>query len=234
MINDPRQPFAQGTPRHVRSVVLDDHTVAYLDLFGSGVETIAHLSKERPDHVMFCSVNRIPRILRLFGTGRIVRPADAQFGSLKAHFGLQHPGIRAVIVIEMDRVADSCGFSVPRYGLIGERPMLDAVQGDLTRCSLSGLPATIRRASMACPHCIRTTPCRRPSNADHASQPAAAPLSGTCCSRSALRPEPIRAVTPGPLCVDIAGHRHAGRVRHNPCWSRNNRPQSAFRRRRRP
>jgi len=105
--------------------VLDERTVAYLDLFGSGAETIAHLRDNGRITVMFCSFTRNSRILRLFGTGRIVRPDDARFDSLRPYFG-QHPGIRAAIVIDIERIADACGFSVPYYELIGERPVLDA------------------------------------------------------------------------------------------------------------
>jgi len=53
--------------------VIDDHTVAYLDLFGSGVETIAHLRDNGRITIMFCSFTRNSRTLRLFGTGRVVR-----------------------------------------------------------------------------------------------------------------------------------------------------------------
>src|SRR5690606_32137476 len=81
--------------------VLDDHTVAYLDLFGSGVETIAHLRDNGRITVMFCSFTRNSRILRLYGTGRMVRPDDAEFATLRAHFGSDHPGVRAAVVIEV-------------------------------------------------------------------------------------------------------------------------------------
>ena len=106
--------------------VLDDHTVAYLDLFGSGVETIAHLRDNGRITVMFCSFTRNSRILRLFGTGRVVRPDDAEFARVLAHFGDEHAGVRAAIVIEVERIADACGFAVPYYELVGERPVLDA------------------------------------------------------------------------------------------------------------
>lgn len=105
--------------------VLDDHTVAYLDLFGSGAETVAHLRDNGRITVMFCSFTRNSRILRLFGTGRVVRPDDVEFGCLRSYFGAQHPGIRAAIVIDVERIADACGFSVPYYELVGERPVLD-------------------------------------------------------------------------------------------------------------
>ncbi len=106
--------------------VLDDHTVAYLDLFGSGAETVAHLRDNGRITVMFCSFTRNSRILRLFGTGRVVRPDDIEFGCLRPYFGVHHPGIRATIVIDVERIADACGFSVPYYELVGERPVLDA------------------------------------------------------------------------------------------------------------
>jgi hypothetical protein len=132
--------------------VLDDHTVAYLDLFGSGVETIAHLRDNGRITVMFCSFTRNSRILRLFGTGRVVRPDDAQFNSLLTHFGGQRAGIRAVIVIDVERIADACGFAVPYYELVDERPALDAHHtkasdeafarlADRNRQSIDGLPA---------------------------------------------------------------------------------------------
>jgi hypothetical protein len=106
--------------------VLDAHTVAYLDLFGSGAETIAHLRDNGRITIMFCSFDRNSRILRLYGAGRTVRPDDAEFATLLAHFGGEgHPGIRSAIVIDVDRIADACGFAVPYFDLVDERPVLD-------------------------------------------------------------------------------------------------------------
>jgi Pyridoxamine 5'-phosphate oxidase len=132
--------------------VLDDHTVAYLDLFGSGVETIAHLRDNGRITLMFCSFTRNSRILRLFGTGRVVRPDDAEFPGLLAHFGDQHAGIRAAIVIGVERIADACGYAVPYYELVDERPVLDKAHANATeekwagsvarnQHSIDGLPA---------------------------------------------------------------------------------------------
>ncbi|MGW4841613.1 pyridoxamine 5'-phosphate oxidase family protein [Nocardia brasiliensis] len=107
--------------------VLDEHTFAYLDLYGSGAETIAHLRDNGRITIMFCSFTRTSKILRLFGTGRLVRPDSAEFDTLRPHFGLQHPGLRGVIVVSIDRIADSCGYSVPYLELVDERPVLDAL-----------------------------------------------------------------------------------------------------------
>jgi hypothetical protein len=132
--------------------VLDERTVAYLDLFGSGAETIAHLRDNGRITIMFCSFTRNSRILRLFGSGRVVRPDDAEFSAIRTHFGSMHPGTRAAIVIDVDRIADACGFAVPYYELLDERPVLDAHHAkapedayvrmvDRNRHSIDGLPA---------------------------------------------------------------------------------------------
>jgi hypothetical protein len=107
--------------------VLDDHTVAYLDLFGSGIETVAHMRQEGNQRitVMFCSFTRNSKIVRLFGTGRVVRPDSAEFETLKLHFNTAHVGIRAVIVVDVEKVKHSCGFAVPYMELVDERPVLD-------------------------------------------------------------------------------------------------------------
>lgn len=132
--------------------VLDDHTVAYVDLFGSGAETIAHLRDNGRITIMFCSFTRNSRILRLFGTGRVVRPDDLEFTCIRAHFPTLHAGTRAAIVVDVDRIADACGFAVPYYELVDERPVLDAHHQkapedsyvriiERNRHSIDGLPA---------------------------------------------------------------------------------------------
>ncbi|MEW5812386.1 MAG: pyridoxamine 5'-phosphate oxidase family protein [Actinomycetota bacterium] len=133
--------------------ILDEHTVAYLDLFGSGAETIAHLRDNGRITVMFCSFTRQSRILRLYGTGRVVRPDDAEFDRLASCFGALHPGVRAAIVVDVERIADACGFAVPYYDLVDERPVLDDYHATLSEekfarriagdngHSIDGLPA---------------------------------------------------------------------------------------------
>lgn len=76
----------------------EEHTVAYHDLFGSGVETIAHLRDNGRITLKLCSFTRNSRMLRLFGAGRVVRPDDPEFGWFSMLFGDQHAGVRAVIV----------------------------------------------------------------------------------------------------------------------------------------
>ncbi|SDQ77430.1 pyridoxamine 5'-phosphate oxidase family protein [Thermostaphylospora chromogena] len=104
--------------------VLDDTTVAYLDLTGSGVETIAHIRDNGRVTIMFCAFSGPPKILRLYGKGRVVTPSDPDFADLITRFG-PHPGVRAVIVVECDRIADSCGFSVPLMEPAEDRNLLN-------------------------------------------------------------------------------------------------------------
>ncbi len=104
--------------------VLDEHRVAYLDLTGSGVETIAHLRENGRIVVMFCAFAGKPRILRLHGRGRAVVPGDPRFDELVRCFP-PRPGVRSVIEVDVTRVADSCGFAVPVMDYRGERSELD-------------------------------------------------------------------------------------------------------------
>jgi hypothetical protein len=100
-------------------------TVAYLDIFGSGVETIAHLRENGRVTVMFCSFQGTAKILRLHGTGRVIEPHEAEFPSLQDHFPV-YEGTRAIIVIELNRISDSCGYGVPILKLEAQRPTLPA------------------------------------------------------------------------------------------------------------
>lgn len=131
--------------------VLDDLTVAYLDLDGSGVETISHIRNNGRITVMFCAFEGPPNIVRLYGTGRVVVPDDAEFEELKKRFG-PHPGVRSIIVVGLDRIQDSCGYAVPFMAFENDRELLDqwgqrkdvqqkrAYRAKNNRESIDGLP----------------------------------------------------------------------------------------------
>ncbi len=106
--------------------VLDERTVAYLDQTGSGIETIAHLQENGRIVLMFCAFDGPPRIVRLHGRARSV-PVDAsEFADLAAHFaGGDGVGVRSVIVVDVGRVADSCGYGVPLMSFVQHRPTMD-------------------------------------------------------------------------------------------------------------
>ncbi len=106
--------------------VLDDHTVAYLDMIGSGAETIAHVRENRRIVIMFCAFAGPPRILRLHGQASVVTAGDGGFEALCERAGFPTPEVpesrRAVIVASITRIADSCGYGVPLMSYEGLRP----------------------------------------------------------------------------------------------------------------
>ena len=134
--------------------ILNPSTVAYLDLTGSGVETIAHVRENGRIVIMFCAFEGPPKIVRLHGRGRVVEAHEPEFESLKAHFGKTYDGERSIIVVELSRVSDSCGFAVPRLRYEEDRNQLDAwarkkgpdglekYRSEKNRTSLDGLPGT--------------------------------------------------------------------------------------------
>jgi hypothetical protein len=103
--------------------VLDPRRLAYLDLSGSGVETIAHVRENGRIVIMFCALEGPPKIVRVHGRGRVVTPEQPEFAGLRAQFA-DLPGARAVIVIDVIRITNSCGFSVPRYKFVADREQL--------------------------------------------------------------------------------------------------------------
>jgi hypothetical protein len=98
--------------------VLDERTIAYLDLVGSGAETIAHLKDNGRIVVMLCSFDAPPRIVRLHGRGEVLPAGAIEFPEVTA-LPEQH---RTAIRIDVDRIADSCGYGVPLMSYEGERP----------------------------------------------------------------------------------------------------------------
>lgn len=106
--------------------VLDGSRVMYLDQTGSGIETVAHLKENGRIVVMFCAFSGPPRIVRLHGRGRAVLAGSAEFDSLRSRFpGASGPGVRGVVVVDVDRVADSCGYAVPLMSFDTHRTVLD-------------------------------------------------------------------------------------------------------------
>lgn len=119
--------------------VLDDHRVAYVDQTGSGVETVAHLKENGRIVVMFCAFDGPPRIVRFHGRGRAVLAGSsdgagysdgagdsAEFARLADGWpAASGVGVRSIIVVDVERIADSCGYGVPLMSFDQHRPTLD-------------------------------------------------------------------------------------------------------------
>ncbi|MEM7114504.1 MAG: pyridoxamine 5'-phosphate oxidase family protein [Chloroflexota bacterium] len=102
---------------------LSHNQVAYLNLTGSGNETAAHLVENGRLTIMFCSFEKRPLILRLYGTGRAIHHRDAEWGAMYAKFP-DELGARQIIVMDIESVQTSCGFAIPFYDYQGERNTL--------------------------------------------------------------------------------------------------------------
>jgi len=103
--------------------VLDPNTVAYLDLTGSGVETVAHVRENGRITIMFCAFDGKPNIVRLYGRGEVLPTDESDADALLPRFG-SYPGARSVIRVAVDRVSTSCGYGVPLLSYEGERDQL--------------------------------------------------------------------------------------------------------------
>jgi len=125
--------------------VLGPRTLAYQDFVGSGVETIAHLRQNGRIVFMLCGFEGPPRIVRLYGRGEVFEPPDEAFPSLHAHFA-ERPGVRSIIRVELERIADSCGYGVPLMRFEGQRAQLAAWA---ERKGLKGLADCQRRNNAA-------------------------------------------------------------------------------------
>lgn len=131
--------------------VLGDRTVAYLDLTGSGIETVAHLQENGRITLMWTAFEGPPRIVRIHGRGEVVLPDDDRWEGLSASFPA-HRGARAIVVVHAERISDSCGYSVPLLDFREDRPRLtewvdsksdvelDAYRRQKNASSIDGLP----------------------------------------------------------------------------------------------
>ena len=137
--------------------LIDERTVAYLDLGGSGAETLAHVRENGRITLMFCAFEGAANILRLYGRGRAVAFDEPDFAELKALFPTFERA-RAIVVVDITRIADSCGWGVPIYEFKAEREQLHRHvdhrpfdewaerRYEANAVSIDGLPALVRPA----------------------------------------------------------------------------------------
>jgi len=120
----PREGRLSLSPKGMDTLrVVDDRTVAYLDMSGSGAETAAHLRENSRITLMLCSFGKKPLILRLYGRGRVILPGESDWDQFLAHFTPIH-GQRQIIVLEIESLQTSCGFGVPVFEFVAERDTL--------------------------------------------------------------------------------------------------------------
>ncbi len=131
--------------------ILNDRCVAYLDLTGSECETAAHIAENGRLTLMFCSFDKKPLILRLYGKGRVVHMRDPEWEELHSHFP-SYPGERQIILLDIESIMSTCGFAVPLFEFAGQRdqltdfackmgePAMDDYRRKKNQTSIDGLP----------------------------------------------------------------------------------------------
>lgn len=131
--------------------VIGPRQLAYVDYGGSGIETVAHLKENGRITLMMCAFDGPPKIYRFFGRGRNVEPHDEEFDDLLRAFPPQF-SVRNIVVIDVERIMDSCGYGVPEFDFRKERDSmrnwveaktdeeLNAYRLKNNRQSLDGLP----------------------------------------------------------------------------------------------
>ena len=103
--------------------IFSESLVGYLDITGSGNETSAHIQENGRLTFMFCSFNKDPLILRLYGKGEVVKMGSDRWDEFSDSF--EHlPGERQIILLHVENGQTSCGFGVPVYELVQERKVL--------------------------------------------------------------------------------------------------------------
>ena len=127
--------------------IVDRQTVAYLDLTGSGIETVAHLRENGRIVLCFCAFEGPPRIVRLQGSGQVLEPSAPDFAKLRPLFPPMD-GVRAIIRVTLRRIADSCGYAVPLMRFEGDRRQLPAWTEKKGPDGIAGYQATKNRRSL--------------------------------------------------------------------------------------
>ncbi|MCV6610042.1 MAG: pyridoxamine 5'-phosphate oxidase family protein [Amphritea sp.] len=116
--------FVNVSPKGIDSFrVLGKNRVAWLNLTGSGNESAAHVLDNDRMTVMFCSFEKQPLILRLYGRAQVFHERDSQWTELLTLFP-DYVSARQVFVVDIDLVQSSCGFAVPYYEYKEQRPTL--------------------------------------------------------------------------------------------------------------
>ena len=124
--------------------VLADDRVAYLDLTGSGVETIAHLRENGRITLMACAFSGNPRISRIYGRGTVHPVGSPRVRRRSPPSSPTCPGRRSIIDVAVERVTTSCGYSVPLMDLVDDRDRLLDVGAGQGRRRARGLPGRPR------------------------------------------------------------------------------------------
>jgi len=127
--------------------VLGPQSVAYQDLTGSGIETVAQVKENGRIVLMLCAFEGPPKIVRLYGRGRVIERGMSEFDEFARKF-LTQPSTRSFVQIEINRISDSCGYGVPLFDYVGDRDTLTTFSDKMGDQALADYRAKNNRKSI--------------------------------------------------------------------------------------
>jgi hypothetical protein len=98
--------------------IVDPSTFWYIDLTGSGIETLSHLLEPGNGRitVLFNAFEGPPKIVRLWGKGEVLEYGTKKFNEFVEKNEVKTiDGTRAIVVVHIHQVGSSCGYSMPFF-----------------------------------------------------------------------------------------------------------------------
>lgn len=116
--------FINVSPKGMDTLkVINPHKVIWLNYTGSGNETSTHVQENGRMTIMWCSFDKKPLILKLYGNAKVIHPRDKEWDEMSGHFD-DFVGTRQFFEFDISLVLTSCGYGVPYYEYKGERDTL--------------------------------------------------------------------------------------------------------------
>ena len=103
--------------------VIDENTIVWLNLTGSGNESASHVLLNSRMTLMFCAFEGAPLILRTYGDATVLHQKDKEWASYIDLFPHSN-GSRQIFVQKIHTVQTSCGKSVPYFDYVSDRQEL--------------------------------------------------------------------------------------------------------------
>jgi hypothetical protein len=100
--------------------IIDEDTILWLNYFGSGNETAAHLLEDNRMTIMFCAFEGKPNILRLYCEAKCIQEKDNYWNEYISNFSSSH-GARQVFEVKIKNINSSCGMGVPLFDFVNQR-----------------------------------------------------------------------------------------------------------------
>lgn len=112
--------------------IINKNKILWLNYFGSGNETAAHLLEDNRMTIMFCAFEGDANILRLYCKARAIQEKDKDWDKYIKEFPVTRAA-RQVFEIEILKVNNSCGMGVPLYDFKEQRKDLTNYYNNSTK-----------------------------------------------------------------------------------------------------